>query len=169
MKKLSAAVIEECYKKIKKETEDGGYFLNSDVDFTKELIKGLLINEERYGYWACPCRLASGIKEQDLDIICPCYYRDADVFEFNACFCALYVSEKAYQDKIQVTSIPERRYKTKKIIKENKMEKQENKTIDIPVPIWRCQVCGYLCGKEFPPEICPICKARKERFEKFIY
>ena len=50
--------------------------MNPDVEFTKELVKGILVNEKRYGYWNCPCRLASGNKEEDLDIICPCDYRD---------------------------------------------------------------------------------------------
>lgn len=47
--------------------------------------KELLINERRYGYRACPCRLASGAKEEDLDIICPCDYRDADLNEHGGC------------------------------------------------------------------------------------
>jgi len=38
----------------------------------------------------------------------------------------------------------------------------------LPFPIWRCVVCGYLCAREGPPEICPICKAKKDRFERFI-
>jgi ferredoxin-thioredoxin reductase catalytic chain len=38
----------------------------------------------------------------------------------------------------------------------------------LPLPVWRCKVCGYLCARESPPEVCPICKAKKERFEKFM-
>jgi len=38
----------------------------------------------------------------------------------------------------------------------------------LSVPVWRCLVCGYLCGREEPPEVCPICKAKKERFERFM-
>jgi ferredoxin-thioredoxin reductase catalytic chain len=38
----------------------------------------------------------------------------------------------------------------------------------LPLPVWRCKVCGYLCAREGPPEICPICKAKKERFERFM-
>lgn len=34
-------------------------------------------------------------------------------------------------------------------------------------PVWRCRVCGYLCARDGPPEICPICKAKKDRFERF--
>jgi rubrerythrin len=35
-------------------------------------------------------------------------------------------------------------------------------------PVWRCRVCGYLCARDEAPGVCPICKARKERFEKFM-
>jgi ferredoxin-thioredoxin reductase catalytic chain len=40
--------------------------------------------------------------------------------------------------------------------------------LKLPLPVWRCKVCGYLCARESPPELCPICKAKKERFEKFL-
>lgn len=38
----------------------------------------------------------------------------------------------------------------------------------LPYPIWRCRVCGYLSSGENPPEVCPVCKAKKDRFEKFV-
>jgi len=44
-----------------------------------ELLSALLVNKERYGYMVCPCRLASGTREADQDIICPCVYRTPDV------------------------------------------------------------------------------------------
>ena len=78
--------IDRLYEKLKTEAEAGGYHLNPDAEFTKALVKGLLTNEKRYGYQACPCRLAAGGKEEDLDIVCPCDYRDADVVEFDACY-----------------------------------------------------------------------------------
>ena len=78
--------VDRLYEKLKKEAEAGGYHLNPDAEMTKALVKGLLTNEKRYGYQACPCRLAAGRKEEDLDIVCPCYYRDADVVEFDACY-----------------------------------------------------------------------------------
>ena len=85
--------VDKLYSRLDKDAKQGGYNLNPDADFVRGLIKGLLINERRYGYRACPCRLASGDKAEDLDIICPCDYRDADVTEFGACYCALYVSK----------------------------------------------------------------------------
>lgn len=33
--------------------------------------------------------------------------------------------------------------------------------------VWRCKVCGYLCARRDPPEICPICKVTRDRFEPF--
>lgn len=78
--------IDRLYERLNKEADSNGYHLNPDVAFTKELVKGILMNEKRYGYWNCPCRLASGEKQDDLDIICPCDYRDQDVVEYGTCF-----------------------------------------------------------------------------------
>lgn len=159
--------IEKLYRRLDKEAEEGGYHLNPDVEHTKDLIRGLIINQKRYGYWACPCRLASGIKEEDLDIICPCDYRDPDLNEYDSCYCALYVSQPVLEGQKKVGSIPERRPPEE----QRKKEKRKPGKKSIPglsLPVWRCRVCGYLCGREEPPEVCPICKAKKERFERFI-
>lgn len=161
--------IDENYNRLKKEAEAGGYFLNPDVEFTKTLIEGLLINQKRYGYFSCPCRLAANDKDKDLDIICPCYYRDPDINEYGSCYCGLYVSEEIYKEGKEITPIPERRPPKEEREKIRKEKQAKNRKLsDLPMPIWRCQVCGYLCAKNDPPGICPICKAKKERFEKFI-
>ena len=78
--------IDRVYEQMKREAESNGYHLNPDVAFTKELVRGLLTNEKRYGYQACPCRLSSGNKNDDLDIVCPCDYRDPDLTDFNSCY-----------------------------------------------------------------------------------
>jgi ferredoxin-thioredoxin reductase catalytic chain len=83
---ISPEELEHAYAEMKADAESGGYHLNPDVDFTKDLVRGILVNDRRYGYGNCPCRLASGNKEEDLDIICPCDYRDADVSEFGTCY-----------------------------------------------------------------------------------
>ena len=79
----SVEEIDKLHAKLKKEAEDYGYHLNPDVDFTRELVQGLILNQKRYGYWNCPCRLASGNKAEDLDIICPCDYRDPDLTDYR--------------------------------------------------------------------------------------
>jgi len=101
--------IDLLHRRLKEEASAGGYCLNPDAGFARELVKGLLTNEGRFGYQACPCRLAAGRKEDDLDIICPCDYRDADLGAFGACYCGLYVSPRALSSGKKPASIPERR------------------------------------------------------------
>ena len=160
--------IDALYEKLRREAEEGGYRLNPDIEFVKDLVKGLLINEDRYGYWCCPCRLSAGVKEEDLDIICPCDYRDPDLNDYDMCYCALYVSEEVYQGKKSLTgSIPERRPPSE----ERAARKAPGETAApsrLAYPVWRCKVCGYLCAREEPPGVCPVCKAKKERFERFM-
>ena len=83
---VSQQEIDKLYEQLKKDAAAGSYNLNPDIEFTKALARGLLTNEKRYGYQACPCRLASGVKQDDIDIICPCDYRDADIVDYGACF-----------------------------------------------------------------------------------
>jgi ferredoxin-thioredoxin reductase catalytic subunit len=158
--------IDQVYERLNKEAEASGYHLHPEVEFTKGLIEGLLVNEDRYGYWACPCRRASGVKAEDLDIICPCDYRDPDLVDYGACYCALYVSEAIAKEEKKAMPVPERRPPPE----ERQKTKPETlgKISDLPLPVWRCKVCGYLCARENPPEVCPICKAKKDRFERFI-
>jgi ferredoxin-thioredoxin reductase catalytic subunit len=154
--------IDELYARLKKEAEASGYNLNPDVDFTKDLIKGLVVNNSRYGYGSCPCRLAKGEKEKDLDIICPCDYRDPDLIEYGSCYCGLYVSDEIKEGKKELVPVPERRGKNKN------REPRGSGIKGLGYPVFRCRVCGYLCARENPPGICPICKAKSDRFEKFI-
>jgi len=151
--------IDGLYEKIKKQAEGSGHFLNPYVDFAKDLVEGLTTNEDRYGYMLCPCRLSSGDRLKDIDIICPCDYRDEDISEFGACYCALYVNSKIFKGEEKAKSIPERRIPKQDANSFNANDK---------LPVWRCKVCGYLCARENPPEICPICKVSKDRFERFL-
>ena len=165
---ISPEDIEKQVGILKMEAESGGYNLNPDEEITSELVKGLLVNEKRYGYYACPCRLASGDKEKDLDIICPCDYRDPDLGEYNTCYCSLYVSRDVVDGKAKTGPIPERRPLLEKRSRMKEQEKKEPSVSSLPLPVWRCRVCGYLCARDGPPGVCPICKAKKERFERFM-
>lgn len=159
--------VDALHERLDREADASGYHLNPDEEFTRGLVRSLLINERRYGYWACPCRLASGKKEADLDIICPCDYRDADLGEHGSCYCALYVSEEVLEGKKTVGSIPERR-PPRAEREERGSGVDREKLPAVSLPVWRCRVCGYLCARDEPPEICPICRAKKDRFERFI-
>jgi ferredoxin-thioredoxin reductase catalytic chain len=163
------SLIDATYAPLKKEAENGGYLLNPDMDFTKNLVRGLLKNEQRYGYRACPCRLASGKKDEDLDIICPCDYRDPDLGEYGACYCALYISDAIEKGTQKLTPVPERRPSRADRKKPQPPTPAGTSSLTaLPFPVWRCKVCGYLCARDQPPGICPICKVPKDRFERFI-
>lgn len=164
---ISPADVDRLYNRLKTDAEASGYHLNPDIEFTKELLHGLLVNERRYGDQACPCRLASGKKGDDLDIICPCDYRDADIDDYGACYCGLYVSQAILAGRQKVQAIPERRPPDAQRTA-IKGKTQSGSMASLPLPIWRCRVCGYLCARNGPPEVCPICKAKRDRFERFL-
>ena len=153
------------YDRLRKEAEASGYLLNPDVEFVMDLMEGLVTNERRYGYLACPCRLADGVRENDLDIICPCDYRDPDLADYGACYCALYVSEAVARNERELKPVPERRGNEPPSPKTT--TGQKHTLADASLPIWRCKVCGYLCARPRPPLKCPICKADQDRFEPF--
>lgn len=165
---ISEADVDQVNLALKKEAESGGYRFNPDMEFTRNLVRGLLKNQQRYGYRACPCRLASGKREEDLDIICPCDYRDPDITDFGACYCALYVSDAIARGQQQVAPVPERR--PPRSMRKSVAPVQTVPAVPaavFPFPVWRCKVCGYLCARNQPPDICPICKVTKDRFERF--
>ncbi len=97
------------YEVLAKYAESQGIQLNKDKEYVMEILEGLLTNEARYGYRSCPCRLATGIKEKDADIICPCIYKNPDIKEYGSCYCGLYVSRDWNEEKIRRKGVPERR------------------------------------------------------------
>jgi ferredoxin-thioredoxin reductase catalytic chain len=76
----------QLYEMLRKIQEPMGYFFNREREKVFDLLNALLLNSERYGYMCCPCRLASGDREWDRDIICPCVYRDEDIREYGRCY-----------------------------------------------------------------------------------
>jgi len=163
---------------IERNAKENRYFLCPDTQLFNDLIAGLATNTDRYGYGSCPCRVASGIKQYDADIICPCEYRDADVDEFGMCYCGLFVSKEVRENPSKLGPIPERRpqeildvalnaSKTKNSVSEKRTSHVKSTKDSKSISVWRCTVCGYLCARELPPPVCPICKAKAERFERF--
>src|SRR3989304_3045643 len=65
------------------------------------------------------------------------------------------------EGKKRAGAIPERRPPRGKRVKKE-VAKLGSTLKSLPLPVWRCRVCGYLCARDGPPEVCPICKAKKE-------
>ena len=168
-------------KKVKQRAErdakSRGYYLNPDLKVLDDILEGLKQNEDRYGYPLCPCRLSAGTFEFDRDIICPCDYRDPDVEEHGCCYCALYVRKDVFERKTSIVPIPERRPIEKQLRaytspNNNLGTKPLDKTTvisskpKIEMKMWYCKQCGYVCFREEPPYVCPICKAKREMFNE---
>lgn len=167
--------MEKVRQRAQSDAQTYGYYLHPDSAFLEDLLEGLRRNEERYGYPSCPCRLATGKFQFDRDIICPCDYRDPDIEEFGCCYCALYVRKDAFEGEIPINPIPERRPAEKQAraysIVEKASESSSKMTTDvvatpteIKMKLWYCKQCGYVCLREDPPYVCPICKAKREMF-----
>ena len=167
-------MLEKVRQRAESDAKTHGYYLHPDPSILHSLLEGLKQNEERYGYPACPCRLASGKLEFDRDIICPCDYRDPDVEEYGTCYCALFISKDLYEVKNPIQPIPERRPPEKQSraygeVGQESVEATEKKAVDNEASkfaprLWYCRQCGYVVFREDPPYICPICKAKKEMF-----
>ena len=168
--------LEKVRQRAENDAQSHGYYLNSDPEFLMSLLEGLRQNEDRYGYPSCPCRLASGRFSSDRDIICPCDYRDPDIEEYGYCYCALYVRKDVFEGKAPTRPIPERRPLEKQTSAHadstgapEKKRSERIATLDetpaeIKLEMWYCKQCGYVCFREEPPYVCPICKAKKEMF-----
>ncbi len=168
--------LEKVRQRAESDAKTYGYYLNPDAEFLQNLLEGLKKNEERYGYPACPCRLASGKLDIDRDVICPCDYRDLDVAEHGTCYCGLYARKDVYERKTPLGSVPERRPLEKQtrsyIASSETTAKRETASMtvatqepsEIKKRLWYCKQCGYVVFREDPPYICPICKAKKEMF-----
>jgi len=170
---------EDVERRAQSDAETHGYYLNPDRNFLKDLLSGLKENEERYGYPSCPCRLSSGKIEFDRDILCPCDYRDPDIEEYGACYCALYVRKDAFEGRTPIAPVPERRPLDKQYrafgrtvgttstkIPPGAGEEASGKPSETRLRLWYCRQCGYVVFREEPPYICPICKAKKEMFSE---
>lgn len=101
--------VDALYDTLRKIQEPKGYYFNHDKEKTFQLLRALMTNKDRYGYMSCPCRLASGERGKDKDIICPCEYREPDMQEFGSCYCNLYVSREWNEGSIERHLVPERR------------------------------------------------------------
>jgi ferredoxin-thioredoxin reductase catalytic subunit len=154
---------------LKRDAAAGGYKLNPDEGFVADLADGLVINNDRYGLEICPCRLIEGLPEENLDIVCPCVYRDDDLADHGACFCALYVTEGIPTKQVPERRPPREERQAAKAQRDAAAHEAAGAfTAALKYPVFRCTVCGYLCANINPPRVCPVCKAKAERFERFL-
>ncbi|MHA2430565.1 MAG: ferredoxin-thioredoxin reductase catalytic domain-containing protein [Promethearchaeota archaeon] len=95
---------------IKQVSKKNDWILNKDQKTLNDLIEGLVENKKKHGYQSCPCRLASGVRDLDRDLICPCDYAPLDIKDHGACYCNLYMRKNFYESiGEEYVIVPERR------------------------------------------------------------
>jgi len=94
---------------IDKVCKQNDWIHNTDEQTFEDLVEGLVENKKKYGYQSCPCRLATGDRDLDRDIICPCDYAPPDIKEFKACYCNLFLDPDFYESNELYVLVPERR------------------------------------------------------------
>jgi ferredoxin-thioredoxin reductase catalytic chain len=67
-----------------------GFKLNPDEKALDRVFKGLVRNNLKFGARYCPCRVKSGDKEKDKDIICPCVFHKKEIEDQGSCHCYLF-------------------------------------------------------------------------------
>ncbi|MDL2307604.1 ferredoxin:thioredoxin reductase [Desulfovibrio sp. OttesenSCG-928-C06] len=100
---------QQLHDALAKVQEAKGYYFACETDMVLEILQQMLDMKKRYGYLVCPCRLSSGNREIDRDIMCPCQYRDEDVKEHGFCYCGLYTDEERRKNSVPRVPVPERR------------------------------------------------------------
>jgi len=74
-----------------KYAEQNGFRLNPDRKVVENLVRGLLLNEKKYGKRYCPCRRITGVEEEDKEKICPCVWHKEEIMKMGHCHCNLFV------------------------------------------------------------------------------
>lgn len=83
---------EELDRDAEAHAKEVGIKLNPDKKVTETIKKGLLKNKETKGELYCPCRVVTGNKKKDEDIICPCVFHRGEIELKKLCLCQLFAA-----------------------------------------------------------------------------
>jgi len=83
-----------------------GYKFSPDEELVNDLLDAEVELERRYGAPYCPCQGRTGVRAEDMRIVCPCIpYHRAHYDAMQRCWCGLYV-HKDVDDPDTLTQIP---------------------------------------------------------------
>ncbi|MDD1743725.1 MAG: hypothetical protein LUO85_03775 [Methanomassiliicoccales archaeon] len=73
-------------------TVKNDFRLWDEKESVKTLAQGEIENQKNKGLKFCPCRITTGDKKKDLDLICPCNFKIQKTWkEYGECWCGLFV------------------------------------------------------------------------------
>ena len=73
--------------------DEKGFRLQPDPKLLDGILTGLLKNEEKHGFRACPCRRVTSDEEENKRITCPCAYHEQEIKDDGHCKCFLFLSK----------------------------------------------------------------------------
>jgi len=77
-------------KTFKEYAESKGFVLNPNQKALEGLVNAFLRVKKAKGEFYCPCRIVSGNKEKDKEIICPCIFHRGEIELQGKCKCTLF-------------------------------------------------------------------------------
>jgi ferredoxin-thioredoxin reductase catalytic subunit len=84
---------QELLKKLKAYADSKNFKLNENEKTLEGIIRGLLRNKQFKGDIYCPCRVVTGDKEKDKEIVCPCVFHRGEIELQGKCKCTLFWSK----------------------------------------------------------------------------
>lgn len=82
-----------------------GFKFSPDEEIVNELLDAEVELERRYGAPYCPCQGRTGVRQEDMRIVCPCIpYHRAHYDAMKRCWCGLFV-HKDVADPAALTQI----------------------------------------------------------------
>jgi len=83
-----------------------GFKFTPDEELVNDLLDAEVELEKRYGAPYCPCQGRTGVRQEDMRIVCPCIpYHRAHYDAMRRCWCGLYV-HKDVDDPDALVQIP---------------------------------------------------------------
>lgn len=67
---------------------------NTDEKTVQVVLNGLAKRQEKYGEAYCPCRMMTGDKQADKNIVCPCKYHMQEIEDQGMCHCKLFMRKE---------------------------------------------------------------------------
>ena len=86
-----------------------GWSVQKESEFLDHITRGPQTTHNRHGYFLCPCRDGSGVREEDEDIVCPCIYNIPDQKKYGHCYCGLFFRKDFAENGGEFAPIPDSR------------------------------------------------------------
>lgn len=84
----------EILKNADKYAKSAGIKLNPERERAEITARGLMKNKRENGACYCPCRIVTGNKKKDEEIICPCVFHRGEIELEGHCRCLLFFAKE---------------------------------------------------------------------------